>query len=66
MEFLIMQFSRTSYYVVPLGSKYSPQHSVLKHPLSKLFPNVRDRVHTDTKLNYTSIYFNLCFSGHET
>jgi hypothetical protein len=27
-----MQFSRTSYHFIPLRSKYSPQHPVLKHP----------------------------------
>jgi hypothetical protein len=27
-----MQFSPTSYHIIPLRSKYSPQHPVLKHP----------------------------------
>jgi hypothetical protein len=35
---LIMQFSLTSYYLIPLGSKYSPQHPVLKYPQSMFFP----------------------------
>jgi hypothetical protein len=32
-----VQFSPASYYFIPLVSKYSPQHPVLKHPQSKLF-----------------------------
>jgi hypothetical protein len=34
MKFLIMQFSPTSCHFISLWSKYSPQHSVLKHPQS--------------------------------
>jgi hypothetical protein len=33
-QFLIMQFSPT-YHFIPLQSKYSPQHPVLKYPKSK-------------------------------
>jgi hypothetical protein len=33
-----MQFSPTSYYFIPLQSKYSPQHPVLKHPQFMFFP----------------------------
>jgi hypothetical protein len=32
MKLLIMQFSPTSCHFIPLRSKYSPQHPVLKHP----------------------------------
>jgi hypothetical protein len=32
------QFSPTSYRFIPLRSKYPPQHPVLKHPQSMLFP----------------------------
>jgi hypothetical protein len=31
MTLLIMQFSPSSYLFIPLWSKYSPQHPVLKH-----------------------------------
>jgi hypothetical protein len=33
-KILIMQFSPISSHFIPLRSKYSPQHSVLKHPQS--------------------------------
>jgi hypothetical protein len=33
-----MQFSPTSYDFIPLRSKYSPQHPVLKHPQSMFLP----------------------------
>jgi hypothetical protein len=32
MKLLIMQFSLPSHHSIPLWSKYSPQHPVLKHP----------------------------------
>jgi hypothetical protein len=38
MKFLIMQSSPASRYFLRLTSKYSPQHPVLKHPQSVLFP----------------------------
>jgi hypothetical protein len=31
-QFLIMQFSPPSCHLIPLWSKYFPQHPVLKHP----------------------------------
>jgi hypothetical protein len=30
IKLLIMHFSLTSYYFLPFGSKYSPQHPILK------------------------------------
>jgi hypothetical protein len=33
-----VQLSPFSRYFIPLRSKYSPQHPVLKHPQSVLFP----------------------------
>jgi hypothetical protein len=33
-----VQLSPFSRYFIPLRSKYSPQHPVLKHPHSMLFP----------------------------
>jgi hypothetical protein len=41
MKLLIRQFSRTSYHFIPLRSKYSPQHPVLKYFQSL---NVRNQV----------------------
>jgi hypothetical protein len=38
MKILFMQFSPASYYLIPLGSRYSPQHPVLKHPQSMFLP----------------------------
>jgi len=32
MKLFNMQLSPTSYYLLPLTSKHSPQHSVFKHP----------------------------------
>jgi hypothetical protein len=32
MKLLIMQVSPTCCHLIPLRSKYSPQHPVLKHP----------------------------------
>jgi hypothetical protein len=34
MKLVIKQFSPASYHFIPLRSKYSPQHPVLKHPHS--------------------------------
>jgi hypothetical protein len=44
MKLLIMQFSPTSCNFIPLRSKYSPQHPVLKHPSLCSSLNVRDQV----------------------
>jgi hypothetical protein len=33
-----VQLSPFSRYFIPVWSKYSPQHPVLKHPQSMLFP----------------------------
>jgi hypothetical protein len=38
MKLFITRFSLTSYHFIPLWSKYSPQHPVLKHPLSMFLP----------------------------
>jgi len=38
MKPLITQFSLSSCYFIPLRSKYSPQHSVLKYPGTIFFP----------------------------
>jgi hypothetical protein len=41
MELPTIRFSSTSYFIIPLGSKYSSQRSVLKYPQATSFP--RDR-----------------------
>jgi hypothetical protein len=38
MKFLITQFFSTSRHFIPLRSKYSPQHPVLKHTLCIILP----------------------------
>jgi hypothetical protein len=38
MKLIIMQFSPTSCLIIPLWSKYSPQHPVVKHPQSLFLP----------------------------
>jgi hypothetical protein len=38
MKLLIMQISPTARHFIPLRSKYSPQHPVLKHPQSMFLP----------------------------
>jgi hypothetical protein len=37
-KFLVMQFSLFSRHLIPLWSKYLPQHPVLKHPQSMFLP----------------------------
>jgi hypothetical protein len=39
-----MQSSPASRHFLPLKSKYSPQHSVLKHPRSMFSLSLRDKV----------------------
>jgi hypothetical protein len=43
-----MQFSPTSYHFIPLRSKDSPQHPVLKHP-SLCSSTSESKFHTTTK-----------------
>jgi hypothetical protein len=43
-KLLVMQFSPTSRHFIPLWSKHSLQHLVLKHPQSVFLLNVRDQV----------------------
>jgi hypothetical protein len=39
-----MQFPPFSRHLIPLRSKYPPQHPVLKHPQSMFLPECRDQV----------------------
>jgi hypothetical protein len=43
MRLFITQFSAASCYFLSPDSKYSPQHSVLKHPQSMFQPNMRNK-----------------------
>jgi hypothetical protein len=38
MKLLIIQIPPISRHIIPLWSKYSPQHPVLKHPQSMFLP----------------------------
>jgi hypothetical protein len=49
MKLFIMQYSSASPHFLPLTSKYSPQHSVLKHPQSMFFPYCDITLHVHTK-----------------
>jgi hypothetical protein len=62
MKFLSMQFSPTSCHFITIRSKYSPQHSVLKH-LRSTFPSQCQRpsfipIQNDRQ-NYSFVYLNL-------
>jgi hypothetical protein len=46
MKVLIMQFSPISYHFIFLQSKYSPQHSVLKHSQSMFLPPLTSVLNT--------------------
>jgi hypothetical protein len=49
MQLLIMQFSPTYHHSIPFGSKYSPQHLVLKHPQCVLPLKREIKFHIHTK-----------------
>jgi hypothetical protein len=55
-----MQFYLASYYFIPLRSKYSPQHPVLKLPQAVFFPQCEKSIShnmktTDVTVLYTCI-----------
>jgi hypothetical protein len=61
MKLLIMQFSPTSYYFIPLQSKCFPQHPLLKTLSLSSSLTVADQVshlHKTTEKNYSSEYLN--------
>jgi hypothetical protein len=60
MKLIIMQFPSISRHIIPLWSKYSPQHSVLKHPQS-MFLNVKRPSFApiqNHRQNYRFVYSN--------
>jgi hypothetical protein len=58
MKLLVMQFSPTSCHFIPLWSKYSPHHPVLKHPQSTFLPQCR-RPNFKPILNLLSFRYSL-------
>jgi hypothetical protein len=57
-----MQFSPVSLHFVSLRTKYSPQHSVFKHPHICLSVNVRDQVsHPYRTTGTITVLFTLVF-----
>jgi hypothetical protein len=60
IKLLIIQFSPTAYHFIPLRSKYSPQHPLLKYIQSISFPWCQTPSSTPIQ-NYTSVYFNFTF-----
>jgi hypothetical protein len=61
IKLLIMHFSPVSCQVIPLRSKYSPQHPVLTHPQSVFFPNMRDQVSHQYKIGKIIALYILLF-----
>jgi hypothetical protein len=45
-----MKFSPATYHFIPVWSKYSPQHPVLKHPAYSLPLMLETEFHIHTKL----------------
>jgi hypothetical protein len=65
-----MQSSPFSCHFLPLTSKYSPRHPVLRHPQSVFFPLVWEtKFHTHTKLTYSMVQDIIrkadCYSAHQ-
>ena len=55
--------SRLPCYLVPLRSKYSPQHPILKHPQPTFHPRCERPSYTliqNTRHNYSCVYFIVC------
>jgi hypothetical protein len=48
-KLLIILYSPNSYYFIFLGSKYSPQHSLYKHPHSTVLPHCQRTIFTYRK-----------------
>ena len=63
IKLLNIQFSTLAFYVFPLRPKYSPQHSILKHPQPTFLPQCNRPSFTpihNNRQNYSSVYLCLC------
>jgi hypothetical protein len=63
-----VQLSPFSHHLIPLRTKYSHQHPVLKHPLSMLFRKCQSPSFLPIQnnwQNYGVLYFNLYVPRHE-
>jgi hypothetical protein len=61
VKLLIIQFSLPFHYFIPLWSKYSPQHPVLKHPQSAFFSWCHEtnfKPIQNHRQNYSFLYSN--------
>jgi hypothetical protein len=62
MKLLFIQFPPASYYFIPIGSKYTPQHPVLKHSQCMFIPLTPEtKFHTlhptkNYRQNYRLVY----------
>jgi hypothetical protein len=59
MKLLVAQFSLPSYYYIPLQSKYSPQHPLLKYLVCVLALMQETNFHTHTKLKAKFLLISL-------
>ena len=62
IKLLIMQFSPLPCYLVPLRSKYSPQHPIHKHPQPRFLSQWKRPSFIpiyNNRQNYSSVYLNL-------
>ena len=58
-----------SRYLIPLRSKYTPQHPILKHPQPMFIPQYKQPSFTpiqNNRQNYSSVYLNLYIFGQQT
>jgi hypothetical protein len=66
---LVMQLSPPHCHFIPLQSKYSPQHPVLKHPQSMFLPLCQRQSFThiqNRRQNYSLVYSNLLKGDEKT
>ena len=57
IKLFIMKFSSSSFYLVPLKPKYSPQHPILKHPQSRFLPQYQRPSFTPIQNNRQLFFF---------
>jgi hypothetical protein len=69
MKLLVMHFSPVSYNFIPLLSKYSPEHPVLKYPHSMFLPHCQRPSFTtiqNQRQNYNFIDLNFYIFVQQT